>query len=59
MTEKGKAQSHPNKLTPNQKLLLRLQQHPNRVVKLLLVLDGKGQVQIAQVEDVGKVERFG
>jgi hypothetical protein len=52
-------QATGNKLTPNQKLLLRLQQHPNRVVRLLLVLDGKGQVQIANVEDVGKVERFG
>ena len=59
MSEKSKAQPRPSKLTPNQKLLLRLQQHPNRVVRLLLVLDGQGQVQIAQVEDAGKVERFG
>jgi len=59
MTKRLREQPAGNKLTPNQKLLLRLAQHPNRVVKLLLVMDGKGQVQIAQVEDVGKVERFG
>lgn len=59
MNNKGLQKKKGSPLTPNQKLLLRLAQHPNRVVRLLLVLDSKGQVQIANVEDVGKVERFG
>lgn len=59
MDPKKEKKQQGGPLTPNQKLLLRLGQHPNRVLRLLLVLDGQGQAEIALVEDLGKAERFG
>ena len=48
-----------NRLTPNQKFLLRLRTFPNRAIRIVMQLDAEGQVQSAVFEDVGKVERFG
>jgi len=59
MTEAVKEKQRPGGLTANQKLLLRLSQFPNRVVRLVLVVDGQGQADVAVVEDLGKAERFG
>jgi hypothetical protein len=59
VSEAAKAQKRPGGLTPNQKLLLRLSQFRNRVVRLVLVLDGQGRAEVAVMEDLGKAERFG
>ena len=48
-----------NRLTNNQKFLLRMQTFPNRAVRVVMQMDAQGQVVSAVFEDVGKVEKFG
>ena len=49
----------PARMGPNHKFLLRLRTFPNRSVRVLLQLDGRGQILNAVIEEVGKIEWFG